>query len=59
MDAGGKYQVIVNGAEHLTFAVGGHFRACILQETRAFWNAHLKGQAKSIQTSGASEVSAK
>jgi predicted dienelactone hydrolase len=59
MPAGGKYQVIVNGAEHLTFAVGGRFRACILQETTAFWDTYLKGQAKSIQTSGACEVSAK
>jgi predicted dienelactone hydrolase len=59
MPAGNKYQVIVNGAEHLTFAVGGRFRACILQETTAFWNTYLKGQQTSIQTSGACEVTAK
>jgi serine/threonine protein kinase/alpha-beta hydrolase superfamily lysophospholipase len=59
MPAGNKYQVVVNGADHLTFAVGGRFRACILQETTGFWNAYLKGQTKSIQTSGACEVTAK
>ena len=59
MPAGSKYQVTVNGADHLTFAGGGRFRACILQETTAFWDTHLKGQARSIQTSGACEVTAK
>jgi serine/threonine protein kinase/dienelactone hydrolase len=59
MPKGNKYQVIVNGAEHLSFAMGGRFRGCILQETTAFWDAYLKGQAKSIQTSGACEVTAK
>jgi serine/threonine protein kinase len=59
MPAGGKYQVTVNGADHLTFAVGGRFRGCILQETIAFWNAYLQGQAKVMQSSGACEVSAK
>jgi serine/threonine protein kinase/dienelactone hydrolase len=59
MPAGSKYHVTVNGAEHLTFAVGGRFRACILQETTAFWDTYLKGQQKSIQTSGACEVTAK
>jgi len=59
MPGGGKYQVIVNGADHLTFATGWRFRACILQETTAFWDTYLKGQAKAIQSSGACEVSAK
>ena len=59
MPAGSKYQVIVTGADHLTFAAGGRFRACILQETTAFWDTYLKGQAKSIQSSGACEVRAK
>ncbi len=59
MPAGSKYQVIVNGADHLTFAAGGRFRACILQETTAFWDTYLKGQAKSVQSSGACEVTAK
>ena len=59
MPAGSKYQVIVNGADHLTFAVGGRFRSCILQETTAFWDAYLKGEAEKIQSSGACEVSAK
>ena len=59
LPAGNKYQVIVNGAEHLTFAAGGRFRGCILQETTAFWDTYLRGQAKAIQTSGACEVSAK
>jgi serine/threonine protein kinase/dienelactone hydrolase len=66
MPAGGKYQVTVSGADHLTFAVGGRFRGCILQETIAFWNAYLQGQAKSsapkslsLQSSGACEVSTK
>jgi predicted dienelactone hydrolase len=59
MPAGNKYQVIVNGADHLTFAVGGRFRGCILQETIAFWNAYLRGQGKVMQSSGACEVSAK
>ncbi len=59
MPEGNKYQVIVNGAEHLTFAVGGRFRACILQETTAFWDTYLKGLAKAVQASGACEVSTK
>jgi predicted dienelactone hydrolase len=59
MPGGGKYQVIVNGADHLTFATGGRFRACILQETTAFWDTYLKRQAKAMQSSGACEVSAK
>jgi serine/threonine protein kinase/pimeloyl-ACP methyl ester carboxylesterase len=59
MPAGGKYQVLVNGADHLTFAVGGRFRACILQETIAFWGAYLGGQKKPLQSAGACEVKAK
>jgi len=59
MPAGGKYQVIVNGADHLTFAVGGRFRACILQETIAFWGEYLEGRGQPPQTSGACEVKAK
>lgn len=60
MPAGSKYQVIVNGAEHLTFAAGGRFRGCILQETTAFWDMYLKArEGSAIQTSGACEVSAK
>jgi serine/threonine protein kinase/dienelactone hydrolase len=59
MPAGSKYQVIVGGADHLSFAVGGRFRECILQETIAFWDTYLKGQEKPIQSSGACAVSAK
>src|SRR5450631_2668770 len=59
MPGGSKYQVIVGGADHLTFAVGGRFRECILQETIAFWDTYLKGQEKPIQTSGVCAVSAR
>lgn len=59
MPAGSKYQVIVGGADHLSFAVGGRFRDCILLETIAFWDNYLKGQEKPIQTSGACAVSSR
>jgi hypothetical protein len=59
MPAGKKYQVTVNGADHLSFATGLRFHGCILQETVAFWDTYLKGQSKTIQSSGACEVSAK
>jgi serine/threonine protein kinase/predicted dienelactone hydrolase len=54
-----KYQVTVNGANHLAFAMGQRFRSCILRESTAFWNAYLKGQPKSIQSLEACEVSSK
>ncbi len=59
MPAGDKYQVTVNGANHLAFAVGQRFSECILHETSAFWNAYLRGQPKSIQSSGVCDVSSK
>lgn len=59
MPGGNKYQVIVNGADHLVFASGLRFKTCILEETTAFWDTYLKGQSKPIQTSGLCEVSSK
>jgi serine/threonine protein kinase len=59
MPAGNKYQVIVNGADHLAFAIGQRFHPCILQETTAFWDTYLKGQGKTIKSFGACEVSSR
>ena len=59
MPAGDKYQVIVNGADHLAFAMGQRFHGCIVQETTAFWDAYLKGKSKSIKGSGACDVTSK
>lgn len=59
MPPGDKYQVTVNGANHLAFAMGKRFHDCILQESTAFWNAYLKGQSKSIPSQGACEVTSK
>jgi len=62
MPAGDKFHVLVNGANHVTFAVGGRFRSCILSETTAFWDTYLKdlkpAQAR-IATTGACTVSLK
>jgi len=51
--------VIVNGADHLAFAMGQRFHGCIVQETTAFWDAYLKGKSKSIKGSGACDVTSK
>jgi len=59
MPPGDKYQVIVNGANHLAFAMGRRFHDCILSESTAFWDHYLKGQAKTIQSQGACELSSK
>ena len=59
MPGGDKYQVTVEGADHLAFAMGQRFHSCIVRETTAFWDAYLKGQPKSIQSFGACDVSAK
>jgi len=63
MPAGDKYQVLLNGGVHLTFAVGGpRFRSCILSLTTAFWDTYLKDlkQAKArIESMGNCTVSAK
>jgi predicted dienelactone hydrolase len=59
MAPGDKYQVTVNGANHLAFAMGKRFHDCILQESTAFWDGYLKGRPKSIQSMGACEVSSK
>ena len=60
MPGGGKYQVLVEGAEHLTFSLGGpRFRPCILLETTAFWDTYLKGHARPIQPSGPCAVTSK
>jgi hypothetical protein len=40
MPPGDKYQVLVEGARHLSFAVGG--RPCVVRETIAFWDSYLK-----------------
>ena len=59
MPPGDKYQVTVNGANHLAFAMGKRFHDCILQESTAFWDGYLKGRPKSIQSVGACEVSSR
>jgi len=59
MPPGDKYQVTVNGANHLAFAIGKRFHDCILQESTAFWDGYLKGKSKSIQSMGACEVTSK
>ena len=59
MPPGDKYQITVNGANHLAFAMGKRFHDCILQESIAFWDRYLKGQSKSIQSQGACAVSSK
>ena len=59
MPAGDKYQVTVNGANHLAFAMGKRFHDCILQESTAFWDRYLRGQSKPVQSQGACEVSSK
>jgi hypothetical protein len=59
MPPGDKYQVTVNGANHLAFAMGKRFHDCILQESTAFWDGYLKGKSKSIQSTGVCEVTSK
>jgi serine/threonine protein kinase/predicted dienelactone hydrolase len=59
MPAGDKYQVTVNGANHLAFVTGQRFHMCILHETTAFWDAYLKGNAKSMKPFGACDVVSK
>ena len=59
MPAGNKYQVTVNGANHLAFAMGKRFRQCILSESTVFWNQYLKRQSQGISSQGACEVTSK
>jgi len=59
MPAGHKYQVTVDGANHLAFAMGKRFHQCILNESRAFWDEYLKGQSKAISSEGACDVTSK
>jgi serine/threonine protein kinase/predicted dienelactone hydrolase len=59
MPAGNKYQVMVNGANHLAFAMGKRFQQCILSESTAFWDQYLKGQSKAINSEGACDVTSK
>jgi predicted dienelactone hydrolase len=59
MPSGDKYQVTVNGANHIAFVTGQRFHACILHETTAFWDAYLKGNAKSMKSFGACDVTSK
>ena len=59
MPAGNKYQVIVNAAEHLSFATGQRFHGCIVQTTSAFWDKYLKGRSANIQSVDACDVSTK
>jgi predicted dienelactone hydrolase len=59
MPAGEKYQVTVNGAGHLAFAVGGAFRSCIVKESSAFWDKYLRSGAVAIQSSDQCKVTQK
>ena len=59
MPAGHKYQVTVDGANHLAFAMGKRFHQCILNESRAFWDEYLKGQSKAISSEGGCDVTSK
>jgi predicted dienelactone hydrolase len=59
MRGSNKFQVTVNGAKHLSFALGGMFAGCIIQETVAFWDRYLLGNEASIESDGACAVSSK
>jgi predicted dienelactone hydrolase len=62
MPGGEKYQVTVEGAEHLSFAIGVRFHLCVLRETTAFWDAYLKGDhaaKQKIANLGSCEVKSK
>jgi len=62
MPSGDKYQVMVQGARHLSFAIGRRFHDCILAESIAFWDRYLKqdsGSKAKIQSVGACDVKAK
>ena len=56
-----KFQVIVDGARHLSFATGERFHPCILKETLAFWDSLLKQDAprSRIASFGACTVTSK
>jgi predicted dienelactone hydrolase len=55
-----KFQVIVDGARHLSFATGERFHPCILKETLAFWDSFLKQDKPSrISSFGACAVTSK
>ncbi|HEV3214767.1 MAG TPA: hypothetical protein VGZ27_03545 [Vicinamibacterales bacterium] len=55
-----KFQVIVDGARHLSFATGERFHPCILKETLAFWESFLKQDKPSrISSFGACAVTSK
>jgi predicted dienelactone hydrolase len=56
-----KFQVIVDGARHLSFAAGEQFHPCILRETLAFWGSFLKQDAlrPRISSYGACAVTSK
>jgi len=47
-----KYQVTVQGAGHLAFALGGTFAPCILAETVAFWHEYLASPGFSVDAIG-------
>ena len=62
MPAGDKYQVTVEGAEHLSFSIGFRFHPCIVRETTAFWDLYLKGDGSArsrIASFGACAVTMK
>ncbi|MBV9342726.1 MAG: hypothetical protein JO159_17820 [Acidobacteria bacterium] len=62
MPSGDKYQVTVNGAEHLSFAIGFRFHPCIVRESIAFWDVYLKGESSAkqrIANFGACQLSSK
>lgn len=50
MPTGDKHQLTVDGAEHLSFAIGFRFHPCIVRES-AFWDAyfmHLSGVPRGV-----------
>ena len=59
MPAGNKYHVLVDGAEHTSFALGQRFHACILKESIAFWDKYLRGSSATLQSVDECKVTAK
>ncbi len=59
MPPGEKYEVIVDGAGHLAFAIGKRFHDCIAAESTAFWKKELLGSAAAIQSTRQCQVNSK
>jgi alpha-beta hydrolase superfamily lysophospholipase len=59
MPPGNKYLVLVDGAEHTSFALGQRFHPCILKETAEFWDKYLRGGSASIQSVDECKVTTK